>query len=105
MSVNVRVEQKYVPANADRMRSVFNLLRALKREMNNAGIGPLMKRYEHYEKPCDLRRRKERQALLSRQLSSTVSGGMEAQQAGKGQKGKNTKKRVSKQARKTYGRG
>lgn len=71
----VRVEAKKLPHNAsfeDRQRNFENLLRVFNRQVQDAGIMHLYKKYEFYEKPSDVERRKRRQRKLNAMQGSSV---------------------------------
>ncbi len=73
MAVNVRVESRSFQGNRVSRDDSMNLIRRFKRACNEAGILSALKEYEFYEKPCEKRNRKRRQAELQRRYAEEAA--------------------------------
>lgn len=71
MATNVRVELRFHGGNGrfDRERATQNLIRQFKRAVAEVGVLQELREREHYEKPGEKKRRKQRQAELQRKYA------------------------------------
>lgn len=74
MATNVRVELRFHGGSSryDRERATSNLIRQFKRAVAEAGVLHELREREHYEKPGDKKRRKQRQAELQRKYAAAA---------------------------------
>ncbi len=66
--VRVRVESKRLPMNASRQERDINLqrlLRIFKRQCNEYGVLQTLADHEHFQRKCDIRRRKDAMRIMA----------------------------------------